>query len=85
MTKVRIAAFSVSIDGFGAGPRQELQDPLGVRGLELHAWFQQTEAFKKVHGQSGGTTGIDEESPSSVSTCSLARSTKCTWPCRTSC
>jgi len=60
MTKVRIAAFSVSIDGFGAGPRQELQDPLGVRGLELHAWFQQTEAFKKVHGQSGGTTGIDE-------------------------
>lgn len=61
MTKVRVAAFSVSIDGFGAGPRQDLENPLGVRGFELHAWFMQTEAFKKMHGQSGGTTGIDNE------------------------
>ena len=61
MSKVRVAAFSVSIDGFGAGPRQDLQNPLGVRGLELHAWFQQTEVFKKKHGQSGGTKGIDND------------------------
>jgi dihydrofolate reductase len=61
MTKVRVAAFSVSIDGFGAGPRQDLQNPLGVRGFELHSWFQQTEIFKKMHGQSGGTTGIDND------------------------
>lgn len=61
MSKVRVAAFSVSIDGFGAGPRQDIKNPLGVRGFELHSWFMQTEAFKKMHGQSGGTTGIDNE------------------------
>jgi dihydrofolate reductase len=61
MSKVKVAAFSVSIDGFGAGPWQDLQNPLGVRGFELHGWFQQTEAFKKMHGQSGGTTGIDND------------------------
>src|SRR5579864_9473355 len=39
MSKVTVAAFSISIDGFGAGPRQDLQNPLGVRGTELHNWF----------------------------------------------
>jgi dihydrofolate reductase len=61
MSKVRVAAFSISLDGFGAGPRQDLQNPLGVRGTELHSWFFQTEIFKKMHGQGGGTTGIDND------------------------
>jgi dihydrofolate reductase len=61
MSQVKVGAFSVSIDGFGAGPRQDLQNPLGVRGTELHNWFFHTEIFKKVHGQSGGTTGIDND------------------------
>jgi len=61
MSKVRVGAFSVSIDGFGAGPRQDLQNPLGVRGLELHIWFFETEIFKKMHGQSGGEKGIDND------------------------
>jgi dihydrofolate reductase len=61
MTKVRVAAFSVSIDGFGAGPRQDINNPLGVRGFELHAWFQHTEEFKKMHSQSGGSRGVDNE------------------------
>ena len=61
MSNVRVAAFSVSLDGFGAGPRQDLNNPLGIRGLELHAWFQDTEVFKKMHGQSGGTRGIDND------------------------
>jgi dihydrofolate reductase len=61
MGKAKVGAFSVSIDGFGAGPRQDLQNPLGVRGTELHNWFFQTEIFKKVHGQSGGSTGIDND------------------------
>jgi len=61
MGKVRVAAFSVSLDGFGAGSQQDLQNPLGVRGLELHAWFVQTEAFKKMQGKSGGNTGIDSD------------------------
>ena len=61
MSKVKVAAFSVSIDGFGAGPRQDLQNPLGVRGLELHSWFLQTEVFKKMHGQCGGNKGVDND------------------------
>ncbi len=61
MSKVRVGAFSVSIDGFGAGPRQDLSNPLGVRGLELHAWFRETEVFTKMQGQCGGTTGIDND------------------------
>lgn len=59
MGKVKVTAFSISIDGFGAGPRQDANHPLGVRGLELHAWFRPTEVFNRVHGKSGGTTGID--------------------------
>jgi dihydrofolate reductase len=61
MSKVRVAAFSISLDGFGAGPRQDLNNPLGVRGLELHKWFLDTEEFKKMHGQTGGTQGIDND------------------------
>ena len=61
MSKVRVAAFSISIDGFGAGPRQDLQSPLGVRGTELHGWFFPTEVFKQMQGASGGSTGVDND------------------------
>ena len=61
MSKVRVAAFSISVYGFGAGPRQDLQNPLGVRGTELHGWFFQTDIFKKMHGEGHGATGIDNE------------------------
>src|ERR1700685_1876154 len=61
MSKVRVASFSISLDGFGAGPRQDLNNPLGVRGLELHTWFFKTEAFKKMHGQTGGIQGVDND------------------------
>jgi dihydrofolate reductase len=61
MSKVRVAAFSVSLDGFGAGPRQDLENPLGVRGTELHNWFFHTDIFKQMHGQGGGSTGIDND------------------------
>jgi dihydrofolate reductase len=60
MSKVRVAAFSVSLDGFGAGPRQDRDNPLGVRGTELHNWFFHTAIFKQMHGQ-GGSTGIDND------------------------
>ncbi len=61
MSKVRVAAFSVSLDGFGAGPRQDLENPLGVRGSESHGWVFQTETFKKMYGQSGGNRGVDND------------------------
>ena len=59
--KVRVAVFSISMDGFGAGPQQDLKNPLGVRGTELHQWFFPTEVFRKMTGQSGGTHGVDNE------------------------
>src|SRR5262249_14220797 len=59
MSKVRVAAFSVSMDGFGAGPRQDLENPLGVRGQEMFRWFFETEMFQKMHGGSGGGRGLD--------------------------
>jgi dihydrofolate reductase len=61
MNKVRVAAFAVSLDGFSAGPRQDLNNPLGVGGMELMSWFMGTEVFKKMHGQSGGILGIDND------------------------
>lgn len=61
MGKVKVAAFSVSLDGFGAGPRQDLQNPLGVRGEELHCWFVDTDVFKKMNDQGEGLPGIDND------------------------
>lgn len=61
MSKVRVASFSVSIDGFGAGPRQDLQNPLGVRGPEMFSWFFQTEVWNKMQGGSGGGRGVDNQ------------------------
>ncbi|MGH9756307.1 MAG: dihydrofolate reductase family protein [Candidatus Acidiferrales bacterium] len=61
MSKVRVAAFSISVDGFGAGPRQDLQNPMGVGGMELHGWVLGTEMFNRMHGGGGGTQGIDND------------------------
>lgn len=61
MSKVRVNAFSISVDGYGAGPDQSLGDPLGVGGEALHDWFVPTRGFQKVYGKEGGTTGIDDE------------------------
>ncbi|HEU4683947.1 MAG TPA: dihydrofolate reductase family protein [Nitrospira sp.] len=61
MGKVRVAAFSISLDGFGAGPRQDVQHPLGVRGEELHAWFVDTDTFKKMNEEGEGRRGVDND------------------------
>ncbi len=61
MPKVRVGAFSISIDGFGAGPEQSLQDPLGKRGPELHQWFVRTKMFRAMMGESGGAEGADND------------------------
>jgi dihydrofolate reductase len=61
MQKVRVESFSVSLDGFGAGPEQSLQDPLGRRGKELHTWAFATRTFRQMFGQEGGSTGVDEQ------------------------
>ena len=62
MSKVRVQAFSLSIDGFGAGPRQSLNDPLGVGGTTLHRWMFPTRTFQQmVMGGEDGSTGVDDE------------------------
>jgi len=61
VSKVRVAAFGVSIDGYGAGPAQSIEHPLGVRGHDLHKWFFPTAVFQKMYGDGKGTTGLDNE------------------------
>ena len=60
MSKVRVQCFGISLDGYGAGPDQSLQNPLGVRGPEMMAWFFPTRVFQKMHGGGAdGETGVD--------------------------
>lgn len=61
MSKLRVLSFSISLDGYGAGPNQDLENPLGVGGMALHEWVFPTRAFKKMQGEAGGTTGLDND------------------------
>lgn len=62
MGKVRVAAFAISIDGFGAGPNQSENDPLGKGGIDLHQWVFPTKTFRTMHTDSAdGETGIDND------------------------
>jgi dihydrofolate reductase len=61
MSKLRVQSFSLSIDGYGAGPNQDLQNPLGVRGPELMEWLFHSRLWSKMHGRDGGDTGVDNE------------------------
>ena len=54
------ASISISIDGFGAGPEQSRENPLGKRGLELHQWIFGTRMFQAMRGKSGGSEGVDD-------------------------
>lgn len=57
MSKVRVAGFSVSLDGFGAGIEQGLDNPLGKRGGEMFQWFFHTKTFCAMVGREGGSVG----------------------------
>ena len=61
MAKVRVNNFSVSVDGYGAGPAQDVQNPLGVRGDELHEWIVPTQSFRSMKRPMSGETGIDDD------------------------
>jgi dihydrofolate reductase len=60
MPKVRVSAFSISIDGYGSGPDQALEHPLGVGGPEMFEWFFRTRTWRSMHGQQDGETGVDD-------------------------
>jgi dihydrofolate reductase len=59
VSKLRVQSFAISLDGFGAGPDQDLHNPLGVRGPELMEWFFSTRMWNRAHGSDGGETGVD--------------------------
>ena len=61
MPKVRVNAFSISLDGYGAGPDQTLDNPLGRGGESLHQWLLPTRTFQRMYGTGEGTTGLDEQ------------------------
>jgi dihydrofolate reductase len=60
LPKLRVCSFSVSVDGYGAGPEQSLDNPLGVGGMGLHRWAFATRTFRTMFKQEGGSTGIDD-------------------------
>jgi dihydrofolate reductase len=61
MPKLRVQSFAISLDGYGAGPDQDLEHPLGVNGPELMEWFFPTRVWREMQGQDGGETGVDNE------------------------
>ncbi|MGE5351295.1 MAG: dihydrofolate reductase family protein [Acidobacteriota bacterium] len=63
MSKLKVMSFSVSVDGFGAGPDQSLEDPLGRNGMAVHEWVFPTDTFQKMHGgdKAEGIFGIDND------------------------
>ena len=62
MSKLRVESYTLSIDGFGAGSDQSLENPLGIGGTTLHGWLFSTRTFQsKVFGKEGGETGIDDD------------------------
>ena len=61
MSKLRVACYGMSLDGFGAGPDQSLENPMGVGGMALHSWVFPTRFFSQMRGAEGGTTGVDDD------------------------
>jgi dihydrofolate reductase len=61
VSKLRVLCFSVSLDGFGAGLNQEINNPMGVGGMALHQWAFTTRTFQKMFGKDGGATGVDDD------------------------
>jgi hypothetical protein len=61
VTKLRVQSFAISLNGFGAGPDQDFDNPLGVGGTGLHEWAFATRTFRRMFGSDGGTTDIDDD------------------------
>ena len=61
MTRLRVQCFSMSLDGYAAGPNQDISNPMGVGGMALHQWAFATRTFGQMFGAGGGSTGIDDD------------------------
>jgi dihydrofolate reductase len=60
VSKLRVSSFAISIDGYGAGPSQDLENPIGAGGLALMEWFFHTRTWQRMHGNADGETGVDD-------------------------
>jgi dihydrofolate reductase len=61
MSRLRVNSFTVSLDGYGAGPNQSVEDPLGVGGEQMHDWLVGTRTFRELFDSEGGSTGVDDD------------------------
>jgi dihydrofolate reductase len=62
MSRVRVNSFSISLDGYAAGPHQDLNNPLGIGGPDLHHWVFPTRTFQRtLFGKEDGSTGVDDD------------------------
>jgi len=62
VARVRVESFTISLDGYGAGPNQDLDNPLGTGGRDLHQWLVPTRTLQRaLFGVDGGTTGVDDD------------------------
>src|SRR5436190_15740833 len=61
MSKLRVHCFTISLDGYGAGPEQDLDHPLGIGGESLHGWLVGTRTFNQMFGRDGGEGGVDDK------------------------
>ena len=61
MSRLRVLSYSISLDGYGAGPNQSRDEPLGVGGENLHGWLVESRMFKQLYGKEGGLTGVDND------------------------
>jgi dihydrofolate reductase len=60
-SRLCVRSFAISIDGFGAGPNQDLEHPIGVGGTALFEWFFSTRTWRRMHAQEGGETGAEDD------------------------
>jgi len=63
MSRLRVCCFGISLDGYGAGPSQDMANPLGIGGVEVHTWHMSTKTFQRIHGDGTveGTAGVDND------------------------
>ena len=61
MARLRVHNFTISLDGFAAGPNQRDGHPLGEEGMRLHEWIFQTASMHAMRGEEGGDTGLNDE------------------------
>ncbi|HVZ76877.1 MAG TPA: dihydrofolate reductase family protein [Gemmatimonadaceae bacterium] len=61
MPRLRVNCFAISVDGYGAGPAQDLENPMGIGGGGLHPWMRATRTFRQSLGATGGETGVDDD------------------------